>query len=162
MRFRFQLEGVLRVRLLLESQARERLDEAMSQLRALERSLAEAIEWSQKTARIHSLPQSLPAAEVQFVESVLLQTQQAIAGCRRRKRSQEQRADQLRAAYLDARRERETVSILRENAVRQFQIEQSRQEQSEMDELFLGKLVHSRNAARQAGSAPDIEPMTGI
>ena len=85
MRFRFQLEGVLRVRLLLENQARERLDEAMSQLRALEHSLAEAIEWSQKTARI-THPQSLPAAEVQFVESVLLQTQQAIAGCRRRKR----------------------------------------------------------------------------
>ncbi len=53
-------------------------------------------------------------------------------------------------AYLDARRERKTVSTLRENALRQFQAEQSRRDQSALDEMFLAKLIHSRNATRQS------------
>jgi flagellar export protein FliJ len=155
MRFRFELEGVLRVRRLLEEQARQRLDEAMSQLRALERSLAEAAEWSERTARIRSSKKRLPAAEVQFIESVLRQTRQAITDCQRRKQLQEQRADHLRSAYREARRKRETVSILRENALRQFQLEQSRRQQSELDDIFLAKLIHSRNAAPPAGEGPN-------
>ena len=147
MRFHFPLETVLRLRRLLEEQARERLDEAMSELRAIEHNLAEAIEWSRKTATMRSSTNHLPAAELQFIESVLFQTQQAIADCRHRKQLAQQRGDQLRSAYLERRRARETVSILRENALRQFQLEQSRREQSEMDEVFLGKLLRSRNSA---------------
>ena len=52
-----------------------------------------------------------------------------------RKQEEEQRAAELRAAYLQARRERKTVSTLRENALREFQTEQSRREQAEMDEI---------------------------
>lgn len=164
MRFRFPLEAVLRLRRLLEEQARERLDEAMSQLRAIEHNLAEAIEWSRKTSTMRSSTNHLPAAELQFIESVLFQTHHAIADCQRRKQLAEQRADQLRSAYLEARRARETVSILRENALRQFQLEESRREQSTMDEVFLGKFVHSRNAAQHPGNAVSLpsESMTEI
>jgi len=159
MRFHFPLETVLRLRRLLEGQARERLDEAMSQLRAIEHNLAQAIEWSRKSATVRSSTDHLPAAELQFIESVLFQTQQAIADCRHRKQLAEQRADQLRSVYLEARRARETVSILRENALRRFHLEQSRREQSEMDEVFLGKLVHTRNAARQTAGDPNRQPV---
>jgi flagellar export protein FliJ len=152
MRFQFHLEGLLRVRSLLERQARERLEASLSSIRALEHDLDEAARWSRQTAKISSTKKLLPAAELQFIESVLRQTGEAIAHCQRRKQAEEQRAAELRAAYLDARRERKTVSTLRENALHRFQTEQSRREQSELDEIYLGKLVHSRNAAAQDGS----------
>ncbi len=80
------------------------------------------------------------------------------------KQEEEQRAAELRADYLFARRERKTVSTLRENALRQFQTEQSRRQQSELDEMFLGKLLRSRNGAQQAAAdaKPGAESMTGI
>ena len=152
MPFNFQFEGLLRVGRLLERQSRERLDESMMRIRALEHSLEEAIQWNQQTARTGSAKFMLPAAELQYIESVLHQSRTAIAHCRHQKESEEQRAAELRAAYLLARRERKTVSTLRENALRQFQIEQSRREQSEMDEIFLGKLIHTRHAMANAKS----------
>jgi flagellar export protein FliJ len=152
MRFHFRLEAVLRLRSVLEEQARCRLDEAMMEIRALEHSLTQAAEWSRQTGRARNNEGQLPAAEIQFVESILAQTRQSIVLTQRRKECEEQRAAQLRAAYLAARRERETVSTLRDNALAQFQTEQSRRSQSEMDEIFLGKLIHSRNAAKQAGA----------
>jgi len=160
MSFHFQLEAVLRLRSLLEDQARRRLDESMMHIRALEHSLAEAIQWSQETARVRASEKLLPAAEVQFIESVLRQTKKSIAHTQRQKQCEEQRAAGLRAAYLDARRERETLNTLRENAHRRYQTEQSRRQQSELDEIFLGKLIHSRNAARQAAASaiPQPEP----
>lgn len=147
MRFQFHLEGLLRVRRLLERQARGRLDESLLCVRALEHSLAEAIEWSQQTLNLRSAQTILPASELQFVESVLRQTQEAINRCQLQKQAQEQHAAELRTAYLDARRERKTVSTLRENAVSQFQLEQSRRNQRELDENFLGKMIYSRNAS---------------
>jgi flagellar export protein FliJ len=152
MRFQFQLEGLLRVRRLLERQARERLDESMIKIRSLEQSLAEAIQWSENTARVSAAKRVLPATELQFIDSVLRQTKKAIADCERKKQYEEQHAAELRAEYLFARRERKTVGTLRENALRQFQIEQSRRDQSELDEIFLGKLIHMRNAAQQAAT----------
>jgi flagellar export protein FliJ len=147
MRFHFQLAGLLRVRRLLEREARERLDESLMRIHALEHSLSEAQHWSDETARILASKDLLPACELQFAESVLRQTKEAIRQRGRLKEAEEQRATDLRRAYLEARRERKTVSTLRENALRQFQIEQARQEQSALDEMFLGKLIHSRNAA---------------
>lgn len=159
MQFRFQLEGLLRVRLLLERQARERLDETMMRVRFLEHSLAEATEWSRKTAAVCSSRNRIPAAELQFIESILRQTQAAIAHCQDQKEEEDERAAELRADYLFARRERKTVGTLRENALRQFQTEQARRQQSELDEMFLGKLLRSRNGAQQA--AADAKPGAG-
>jgi flagellar export protein FliJ len=138
---------------LIERQAREYLDESMMSIAVLERSLVEARQWSENTARVLSSKKRLPAIELHFVQSVLQQAREAIALCERQKHSEEQRASELRAAYLLARRERKTVSTLRENALRQFQIEQARREQSEMDAAFLGKLLHHRNTAREVSSA---------
>jgi flagellar export protein FliJ len=149
MRFHFPLEGLLHVRLLLERQAREGLDASMMHIAALDRSLVEARQWSENTARVLSSKKRLPAIELQFVHSVLQQAREAISRCEQQKHHEEQRAAELRAAYLLARRERKTVSTLRENAHRQFKIEQARREQFEMDEAFLGKLLHHRNSARE-------------
>jgi flagellar export protein FliJ len=147
MRFQFRLEGLLRVRRLLERQARGRLDESLLCVRGLEHSLAEAAAWKQRTVKLRAAQKILPAAEVQFIESILRQTQEAIHQCQLQKQAEEQRAAELRTAYLDARRERKTVSTLRENALRQFQVEQLRLDQHELDEIYLGKLIHSRNAS---------------
>lgn len=152
MPFRFPFEGLLRVRRLLEDQARQHLDESILHIRVLEHSLAEADNWSRHTARVRDSEALLPAAEVQFIESVLRQTQQAIYHRQREKQLEEQRASQLRAAYVNARRERETLSTLRDNALRDFQAEQSRRSQSELDELFLAKLIHSRQALPQSAT----------
>ncbi len=162
MPFHFQLEGLLRLRRLLEDQARQRLDESMMRIRALEHSLTEAIDWSRNTARVRAAKGSLAAAEVQFIESVLRQTQAAIAQCQRQKQQEEQRAAELRAAYLIARRERETLSTLRDHALCRFQAEQSRRQQSELDEIFLAKQIHFRNAPQAGDDVPSTESMTGI
>lgn len=150
MGFRFQLEGLLRLRRLLERQACERLDESMMRLRALEHRLAEAAEWRQNTAATCASKQLLPAAEVQFIESVLRQTTEAITRGQHQKQEEEQRTAEFRASYLDARRERKTISTLRENALRQFRAEQARRDQSALDEMFLAKLIHTRNAVGKA------------
>ncbi len=150
MSFRFQLEGLLRLRRLLEDQARQRLEESILHIRALEHRLAEAADWSRKTARSRAAEKLVPAAEVQFIESILRQTQQAIHYQQHEKQLEEQRASHLRAAYVNARRERETLSTLRENALRRFHAEQSRRQQSELDEIFLAKLIHSRKGSPQA------------
>ncbi|SRR6266568_1470093 len=157
MRFQFQLEGLFRVRRLLEQQARERLDESMSRVRRLEHSLTEATEWVRNTEQIRTESAGLPAAELQYIESVLRQTEKAMVTCELQKQAEEQQSSKLRAAYLGARRERKTVGTLRENALERFNREQSRREQSTLDEAFLGKLVHSRNAAK---SRTDIRPET--
>lgn len=146
MNFHFQLEGLLRVRRLLERQAREHLDESLMRLHALEHSLAEARRWHLQTTRIRCSKNFLPASELQFVESVLRQAQEAIRQCEHHKETAERRTVELRNIYLEARRARKTVSTLREHALRQFQIEQARREQSALDEMFLGTLVHTRNA----------------
>lgn len=156
MRFQFHLEGLLRVRRLLESQARGRLDESLLRVRGLEHTLSEATGWAQQTVNLLTAQTVLPAAEVQFVESVLCQTQEAINHCQLQKQAEEQRAAGLREAYLDARRERKTVSTLRENALHEFQIDQSRRDQRELDEIFLGKLIHSRNIA--VSTSASVEP----
>lgn len=147
MQFHFQLEGLLHVRRLLEQQARQRLDESMMRIHALDQNLALAMVWSERTARTCMPKKELPAAEVQFIECVLRQTREGIARCRRQKLAEEQRAVQLRAAYLEARRDRKTVSTLRDRALRQFEVEESRREQNDLDEIFLGKLVRSQNNA---------------
>jgi flagellar export protein FliJ len=132
----------------------------MMRIRALEQSLAQAVTWSRQAAQIRSSMKGLPAAELQFIESVLHQTQEAITQCQHQKLAEEQRATELRTAYLQARRERKTVSTLRANALQLFEAEQFRSEQNDLDEVFLGKLVRSRNAAHLATSdaTPELNP----
>lgn len=146
MQFQFRLEGLLRVRRLLEQQARGRLDESLLCIQGLEHSLADAAGWKRQTAKLRSVQKVLPAAEVQFIESTLRQTEQAIRQCQLQKQAEERRAAELRNAYLDTRRARKTVGTLRENALRQFQVEQLRRDQRELDEIYLGRLIYSRNA----------------
>jgi flagellar export protein FliJ len=164
MRFHFQLEGLLRVRRLLERQARERLDESLLRLQAIEHSLVEARRWHLQTARIRASRNFLPACELQFVESVLHQAQEAIRQCEHRKEEAERETVESRNTFLEARRARKTVSTLREHAFRQFQIEQARREQSTLDEMFLGKLVDARNATSDPTENPldETRSMTGI
>jgi flagellar export protein FliJ len=152
MRFQFQLEGLLHVRYLLERQAQQRLNQAVMRIRSLENSLADAERWGEQAAQARTQKQLLPACELLFVDSVLHQSRQAIVQGQLLKEEEEQRASTLRATYLKARHERKTVSTLRDNALRQFQAEQSRREQSRLDDMFLGKLVHARNTGQKVSA----------
>ena len=147
MAFEFQLEGLLRVRRLFEQQAQQRLDESMMRLRGLERKLQDAIAWSAKTAGIAASAQSLPAAELIYIDNVLRQVRRAIERLRIKLQEEERRAIELRAAYLKARRERRMVSALRDDARRRYELEVERREQDEVDEIFLRNLSHARGPA---------------
>jgi flagellar export protein FliJ len=147
MAFEFQLEGLLRVRRLFEQQAQQRLDESMMRLRGLERKLQDAIAWSAKTAGIAASAQSLPAAELIYIDNVLRQVRRAIERLRIKLQEEERRAIELRAAYLKARLERRMVSALRDDARRRYELEVERREQDEVDEIFLRNLSHARGPA---------------
>ena len=151
MQFNFRLEALLRIRRLLERQARERLDGALEHERRLKRQLAEAASWREETARQTS-DRPIPAAELHFVDSVLQQTARAATQCEEQRRRTEEQADELRRIYLASRRARKTVSTLRANALHQFQLEQARREQLALDEIFLGKLIRARTPDHPAES----------
>ena len=147
MAFEFQLEGLLRVRRLFEQQAQQRLDESMMRLRGLERNLQDAVAWNAKTAGIAASAQSLPAAELIYIDNVLRQVRRAIERLRIKLQEEERRAIELRAAYLKARLERRMVSALRDDARRRYELEVERREQDEVDEIFLRNLSHARGPA---------------
>jgi flagellar export protein FliJ len=155
MGFHFPLEGLLRVRRLLEEQSERRLQESLMRIGALEHSLDEATRWSQQTARLCAANQRLPAVEAQFIDRILRRTAEAMAACRHQLQSEQERASQLRAAYLRARREREMVSTLREQALERWEREQARRTQAEMDDRYLGKLVYGRT---QAHAGEEVAP----
>jgi flagellar export protein FliJ len=147
MPFEFQLEGLLRVRRLFEQQAQQRLDESMMRLRGLERNLQDAVAWNAKTAGIAASAQSLPAAELIYIDNVMRQVRRAIERLRIELQEEERRAIELRAAYLKARRERRMVSALRDDARRRYELEAERREQDEVDEIFLSNLSHAHGSA---------------
>ena len=158
MRFYFQLDGLLRVRRLLEDRARERLDQSMLKIRNLEHRAVETSAWLRATAEASTAAETTSAAELRFIAAILKQSGKAMEECVRKKDAELQNAEVLRAAYLRARREREMIARLRENALRKFNLEESRREQSALDEASLVKLIISRNL-RQADEkdAPSAE-----
>lgn len=145
MAFHFQLDAVLRIRKLVEEQARLRLDQSAMRLRRMEQSLTRAEEWSRQSVRARSSIKRLPGAEVSFSGMVMQQTRQAMEDCRKQIEAEEKRSAELREAYLTARMERRTLGTLRENALRSYEAEETRREQDELDESFLGKMARLRN-----------------
>jgi len=149
MRFEFQLEGVLRVRTLLENQARERLESSISHMHALEQSLHYAHLWREKTEQVLARKAFLPACEFQFVEMALRQASEAIQNCERLKKEAEAETSVLRDRYLSARRDRETLSTLRDRALSEFNMELARREQASLDDIFAGRSVYLRTLQEQ-------------
>jgi flagellar export protein FliJ len=150
MRFHFPLDGVLHVRLLLEEQARERLETCLLKLRAVEHRMSEGRRWRERSARVRARMKKLPAIELQFVEHVLGQADVALSRLEAARVELARQASELRAVYLGAHRERETLSTLREAALVRHRADELRREQRALDEFHLGKMLRARGEARLA------------
>jgi flagellar export protein FliJ len=145
MAFHFQFETLLHLRTLMEQQALDKLEQCIARLRTWQRSVDDAKRWSTQTARIRARKKLLPACELHRVDEVLRQTQAAVRDYEQRIADETRMAEKLRAEYLTARSQRETVSTLRDQAARMYQIETSRRAQSALDEWFLSRLPASKN-----------------
>ncbi len=153
MRFHFPLDGVLHVRLLLEEQAREHLESCLLKLRAVEHRMAEGRRWRERSARVRARMKKLPAIELQFVEHVLGQADVALSRLEGARVELARQASELRAVYLAAHRERETLSTLREAALVRHRAEELRREQQTLDEFHLGKMLRTRSEERLVAAA---------
>jgi flagellar export protein FliJ len=148
MPFRFPLQAVLHLRQSIEHQHELRLAAANQQVARVKRLIEQVdrciLESQQQSLR--ELQSGTSAAEIRFaleIESHLSAT--------RRHLDQElthstRFRDQQQQLFHQARRERETFSILREHQLREYQRNQSRREQRLLDELFL-----SRQSFRKRG-----------
>lgn len=150
MAFRFPFASVLRLRALLERHRLAELERSLAHLHAMQHCVQEAEDWKQRSARGLAGTGIAPARELQFVTETLARTDEAIHLFQARIDEEKKRSEELRRAYLDARRQREIVSTLRDNAARVYHLEMLRREQAAIDEMYLSRL--------RRGAAEDPEP----
>lgn len=137
--FRFRLASLLRLR-----QNSERMEEIELSRRSAK--LAELRSESERLSAISQqwgsmcrdgLQQSQPAAELRY----LTECREALARVRQTQHQDQQKAElrvlEQKNRLLDARRERETLSVLKKHQQETFAIAERRREQSVADELFL-------------------------
>jgi flagellar export protein FliJ len=134
-RFRFPLEGLLRVRRVRERQARRELADALRSLREAE-ARCEAIRATVREAEA-AVVQSQAAAELRAWAEVLDARRRDLHVAEEDRAQRAQRADELWARFLQARRERKAVSQVRSRRWRQYQQELARRQQTEADDLAL-------------------------
>lgn len=134
-RFRFRLEGLLRLRRLRERQARRQLADALRALRQAEarcqlarRALQEA-----EGRVLHARD----ARELRGWGEAMERRREELAAAERARAEASQHADELWARFLQLRRDRKVVEQVRERRWRLHQKEQGRREQAQLDELAL-------------------------
>ena len=145
MAFRFGLDEVLRFR-----QAVERAEEAA--LHRILQDIAESdlnlrqVETRQsrlRERREQDLIRKLPAVHLLEITERETELQQAADGLRSRLRQLETQRLQQLAIYQTAHQEREILSELREQQRLAYQLDQRRQEQKALDDLFLARRQQS-------------------
>jgi flagellar export protein FliJ len=148
MAFRFPLEILLRVRLGLERQHELRLVEANHRVALLRQQIEDAHnEVDNISARRRpQLESGLSAAELQFdalCRSVLterrhvLEKQLVDAEALRHVRSED---------FLLARRQRKVIDTLRRDQLQEYQLQEDRQDQRRLDDLFLLRRAYLRRS----------------
>jgi flagellar FliJ protein len=138
-RFRFRLEGLLRVRTVRERQARRELADLLRFLREAEARLEQArVEVREAEARL------LEARDARALRSAAAFLDQA----RLEAVAAEQRVGELKAQvevawarFLHARTERRVVERLRERQLQEHRREEERREQTQADEAALLRSV---------------------
>lgn len=136
MAFRFPLQAVLHLRQSIEHQHELGLSAANQQVARVKRLIEQVdrciLESQQQSLR--ELESGTSAAEIRFA----LEMESHLSARRRDLELELTRfRDQQQQLFHQARRERETFSILREHQLREYQHNQSRREQRLLDELFL-------------------------
>lgn len=134
-RFRFRLEGLLRLRRLRERQARRQLADALRALRQAE-------------ARCHLARRAVREAEARVLHAqdarelrgwaeAMERRREELAAAERARAEASRHAEELWARFLQLRRDRKVVEQVRERRWRLHQREQARREQAQLDELAL-------------------------
>ncbi len=139
MRFHFALEAVLRVRSIREDQQRNRLLAANAECDRL-RSQLDAIEQDHARRKAMVSAQMISGmwgAELQYDAECRRQAQTLRARVLVDLEQAGKRARQENEKYLSLRRDRRAMEALRDDAQRQFELEQRRREQLALDEMFL-------------------------
>ncbi len=141
MAFRFSLDAVLRFRESVEHSEEAALLLIVQQIIEAEHELQQvaAEQVRIREQREQDLALTLPAAHLMEIAQRELELKVAADGLRLRLRQLEtQRLAQL-AVYQTARQDREVLSELRERQRHAYQLNQKRQEQKTLDDLFLAR-----------------------
>ncbi len=136
-RFRFSLEGLLRVRWVRERQARRELAEALRSLREAE-ARCEQIRSAVREAEGAAL-MAERAGDLRVWAELLEARRRAYRAATEHRARQAERAEELWARFLQLRRERKAVSQVRSRRWRQYQQQLARSLQGEADDLALAR-----------------------
>jgi flagellar protein FliJ len=143
MAFRFTLDAVLRFRESVEHSEEATLLLIVQQIVAAEQELVQIGEEQVRIRRQREkdLALKLPASHLMDIAERESQLKVAADGLRLRLRHLETQRLARLAIYQTARRDREVLSKLRERQHHAYQLQQKRQEQKTLDDLFL---AHAR------------------
>jgi flagellar export protein FliJ len=141
MAFRFSLDAVLRFRQSVEHSEEAVLHRIVQDIAGVEMELQQADEKQTRlrAQREQNLTHKLPAVHLLEIAEREMELKKVADGLRSRLRQLEtQRVKQL-AIYQTAHRDRQVLSELREQQRRVYQLNQRRQEQKMLDDLFLAR-----------------------
>jgi flagellar export protein FliJ len=141
MAFRFTLDAVLRFRESVEHSEEAVLLRIVQQIVETEQQLdqVEAEQVRIRESREQDLALKLPGVHLMDIAMRELELKTAADGLRSQLRQLEQeRVNQL-AVYQTARRDRQVLTELRQQQRQRHQLEQKRQEQKTLDDLFLAR-----------------------
>lgn len=134
-RFRFPLQGLLRLRRLRERQARRELAEVLRALKEAETD-CEAARCAVEQAE-HQLQAVQDAAQLRWWAEALERRRDWAAEAERLRQELSQQAQVHWARFLQLRRDRQAVEQLRHKRWRLYQREIARRDQAQADELVL-------------------------
>ena len=142
MAFHFSLEAVLRLRHSQERRERSRLDVILSEIGHTRIQLYEITETSLESRRLFQkqLGGILTGAEIQFESGRVEAIKAARLSLQARLAELDQRRSAQMKTYLKARQRREIIENLRQRKFDIYRMEQTRQEQQGLDDLFLMRL----------------------
>lgn len=134
-RFRFPLDGLLRLRRLREQNSRRELAEALRALRDAE-TTCQAARTLVREAE-HRLVEGRHACELRAWAEALERRRQQLADAERLREEVARRTEALWARFLQLRRDRKAVEQVRQRRWRLYQRELGRREQAQADEFAL-------------------------
>ena len=146
MAFRFPLQSILYLHQSLEHQQELRLRAANQQVSRVHHLIQELDKRSQnmRESRTTEIGAGTTAAELRFVllsEAAIRQQRQALVSALLRL---QKARDEQRKIFDEARRARETFESLRNRQLRDYERDQRRRSQRQLDDLFLLRQVYLR------------------
>lgn len=147
MAFRFSLEAVLAYRKNLERQQELRLQAAHQEANRILQKIAELDRATEQLMESQSqeLQRGTTSAELLFFLAGHAALQRRRQGLLQELANAQKRLALMQQEFVEARRSREVLERLRGRARAEYQIQNSRHEQREMDDLFLLRRAHRPN-----------------